>query len=300
MNDFDTPLDSGTDDVLPEDDTAPVQDDFDPETQDTEAEAENDATDEGEEPAEPEAPAEAEVLPTAKVKLPDGTTATADELVKGYLRQADYTRKTQEAAKREAALKADASTLESAAEKLAQYVEKLVPPKPGRELAMQNPAEYVRQMAQHEAGMTEIQGILASVEGPKTVQKAATERERQEKLAVENAKLIERIPEASTAEGRQKVMTNVAEAAQAIGLTMDELQGLDDHRVFAALHYAKIGMEAEKSRAKVQAKVAKAAPAAPVKPSAPQNSARVSEALKAFNRAPTPENHARLVVARGY
>jgi hypothetical protein len=42
---------------------------------------------------EPEAPAY--VAPEAKVKLPDGSEATVDDLIKGNLRDRDYRQKTQ-------------------------------------------------------------------------------------------------------------------------------------------------------------------------------------------------------------
>jgi hypothetical protein len=37
---------------------------------------------------------------SAKVKLADGTEITIDELQKGYMRQSDYTKKTQELAQK--------------------------------------------------------------------------------------------------------------------------------------------------------------------------------------------------------
>jgi hypothetical protein len=60
--------------------------------------AEGDVTDVVDETAEPEADSESEpqAEEVVKLTLPDGETINADEAVKGYLRQSDYTRKTQQ------------------------------------------------------------------------------------------------------------------------------------------------------------------------------------------------------------
>lgn len=50
---------------------------------------------------ESESPAESEQSLPTTLKLPDGTEITADEAIKGYLRESDYTRKTQQLSQKE-------------------------------------------------------------------------------------------------------------------------------------------------------------------------------------------------------
>lgn len=73
-------------------------------------------TPEGESPPESE-----QSLPTT-LKLPDGTEITADEAVKGYLRESDYTRKTQALSQKEK--QADAR-VENAVQQLATVYQEL-------------------------------------------------------------------------------------------------------------------------------------------------------------------------------
>jgi len=120
-----------------------------------------DASDESEaaEPAEPV---------KFRFKLSDGTEveATPDELSKSYLRQADYTRKTQEIANQRKALEQEAAALR---EQRAQEIQTLqvaqqvlrqhVPPPPDPAMAQTDPVGYVQAMAAHNAAMQQYQKI---------------------------------------------------------------------------------------------------------------------------------------------
>ena len=107
---------------------------------------------------------------------------------------------------------------------------------------------------------------------PKEIKDGWTAQQRQQIMAEENAKLAERFPEIHQPEGRNKFFAKAAEAAQAAGFSMQDLQGVMDHRLFALAALAAKGMEAEKAKATAKAKVANvppASPAAPVKPGNP-------------------------------
>ena len=276
MDETDTPLDSGTDSVTPENDTAPEWDYFDPdEEQDTEEAQEPAATDEGapEEPAEPEEPEAPKPDPVTRT-LPDGTQISADEAAKGYLRQADYTRKSQELAQQRQAAQADLQRIQGITEAITDHLTSLIPPAPDTALAMTNPQAYVAQKAQHDAAVAKVRELIEVGGKPKQIQDAWTAEQRQTVLAQENARLAERFPEVSTREGRDKFMGRAAEAAQANGFTMQDLQGVTDHRLFALAHWAAKGMEAEKASQVAKAKVANVPPAAPVKPGNPVQAPR--------------------------
>ena len=269
----DTPLDSGTDSVTPENDTAEDWDYFDPddEEQDTEEPQEPAATDEGAE-EEPAAPEEPEPPAPVQLTLPDGTQVTVDEAAKGYLRQADYTRKLQDVSQRRQAVEADLQRIEGITNAVVDHLTGMLPPAPDASLAMRDPQAYVRQKAQYDAAIEQLRTLIDLGGKPKEIKEGWTAQQRQEVVAQENAKLAERFPEITQPGGREKFFTRAADAAQAAGFTMQDLQGVTDHRLFALAALAAKGMEAEKARATAKAKVANvppAAPAAPVKPGNP-------------------------------
>lgn len=285
----DTPLDSGTDNVTPENDTAPEWDYFDPdEDQDNEEAPEADATDEGEAEAEdtppeaeeqPEDAAEPEVL-----ELPDGSKIAKDEAIKGYLRQADYTRKSQELAQKRQAIEADMRSIEGVMEAFIDHITGLVPQEPDISLAMRSPDEYVRRKAQYDAAIAQVQKLVELGKAPKEVKSRLEQGDKSEILARENALLVEAIPEARTPEGRKQFFAKAADAAKEIGFTMEELQGIDDHRMFVALSLVNEALQARKAKAVAKEKVAKAPPVVPRKPGNPAPANRNAEAMRKLAR----------------
>ena len=134
LDEINTPADAGTENVTPETETAEDWNYFDPE-EDTEEEPAPEATDEGTEEAE----VEAAETPAALVALPDGTQLPLDEVVKGYQRQADYTRKTQETAQVRKALEADLQVISGITETFIDHLSKMVPPAPDPAMALRDP-----------------------------------------------------------------------------------------------------------------------------------------------------------------
>lgn len=276
----------GTAPVDPEqDDTAESWDYFDPdEEQDTEATPEAEATDDGTEEAATEAEepkAEAEEAP-AKVSLADGSQITLDEAVKGYMRQADYTRKTQEIVQQRTAVNARASELDQTIQVFVDHLSKLMPKAPDPSLALKDAAAYVAQKAQYDAARAQVDELIALGQKPKEITSTASQEEMQAKLAEENQKLNAMFPSAGTREGRLKFMEGAAKAAQEVGFTIQDLQGINDHRLFALAHWAQRGMEAAKAAKAVKEKVV-AAPS-PVKPAGAGNASRNAEAMKRLAR----------------
>ena len=256
---------------------------FDPDTdQDTVDTPEPDATEDGpEETAEPE-PVEA--THDAVVTLPDGAKVPVSEVLKGYQRQADYTRKSQELASQRKAMEANLQRIEGIQEAFVNHLTSLIPAEPNPALALSNPNAYTAQKAQYEAAMAQVQKLVEMGQQPKQIRDAMTAEMKSQIIAQENAQLAEKFPEVSTQQGRQKFFTKAAEAAQEIGFSMDELGAVTDHRMFALAHYAKIGMEAMKSRAAAKAKAAVAPPVSPRKPGQPVQTARSNDAMKRLAR----------------
>lgn len=292
--------DSGTDNAQAHaDDTASDWDYFDPD-EDTEEAQEAEATDDGTEATdeaastEDEAPAAEETVasPDAIVELADGKKVKVADLIQGHLRQDDYSRKTQALANDRKALQAEVQRLEGITTAIVDHFEKLVPPAPDHAVALRDPARYTREMAVHQAAMAQLQNLIEIGQKPKAIKEAVTKQENAELAREENARLIERFPEAATKQGREKFFTSAVDAAQAVGFSMTDLQGVTDHRIFAALHYAALGLKASKAMQAAKAKAEKAPPVAPQKPAAAKGRAGAYEAATRFKRHPTLRNAA--------
>lgn len=280
----------GTDNVNPESENAESWDYFDPD-EDTEEVTEPQATDEGtEEPAATEEAAP-EVEP-AMLSLPDGTQVPADEAVKGYLRQADYSRKTQEAAEMRKALEADLQTVTGITESVVDFLSSMVPQAPDPALAMRDPQGYVRAKVQYDTSMAKVQQLIELGKAPRDVAGKLSEQDKQKLVASENALLAEKFPMIAQPEGRTKFFEGAVTAAQQLGFSMDDLSAVNDHRMFALAHWANVGMQAAKARETAKAKVANVPPVAPRKPGQPAQNASSEQVVRRFQKNPTLRNAA--------
>lgn len=282
MDELNTPADAGTEPVeTHEDDNAPEWDYFDPD-EDTEETPEAAATDDGtEEPAEPE---EAEPEAPAQISLPDGTQVTLDEAVKGYLRQADYTRKAQEVSQKRQSLEADLQLVSGITEAFIDHLTKMVPQSPDPAMALRDPNGYVRAKATYDAAMAQVQQLIEIGKKPKEIGDKLSATDKQSLVAQENALLAERFPTITQPEGRKRFFESAATAAQELGFSMDELSVVTDHRMFALAHWANEGLKAAKARETAKAKVANVPPSTPRKPGQPAQANRNTEAMRKLAR----------------
>ena len=277
MNEPNTPSPDGTDNVpTSASDTPETFDYYDPdEDQDTEeVEADTGTDDEEQAEEEPEAEedadeqAEGEESPPEKalVTLADGTKVTHDELVAGYSRQADYTRKAQAVAEERKTVAASADRIERITEAFVDHLVRMMPKEPDTALALSDPNKYTAQRAQYEAAVAQVQQLIAIGEEPKKVnedeRKAAFTRLKSE----EDAKLAQHMPEMATEAGRAKFFEGMTGVADELGFSVKELQGAIDHRFFRLAALAKDGLAARKAKAAATAKAEKAPPVTPRKP----------------------------------
>lgn len=263
------------------------------ETEDEEGAAEEQPEPEGEEGseegAEDQPPAEASM--DAVVRLADGTETTVAELTKGHMRQADYTRKSQELATQRQTVSEQASQLENTLNAFIDHLSAIVPAAPDAQLAYIDPQKFMAQKAQHEAAMAKVQELVQLGNTPKQVQQGMSENDRRELVMRENQSLAEMFPETGTKDGRQRFFGDVQQVANELGFSNEELSQQTDHRLFALAHWAKKGMEAEKAKTTAKAKVQKAKPAAPNKPGQPaRNANRNRDAMKKLSRSGSIED----------
>lgn len=213
----------------------------------------------------------------AKVTLSDGTEVSLGEIEKGYLRQADYTRKTQEIAQqreqhaqREASFAEQSKTLEAVSQALLARVQQLIPPPPHASLAHQNPAEFVRQKAIHEQAIEEFRGWVANVDGVKGAVQQFSAAQIEQRKAEANAELVKAMPKLKDPAAMAKFEADVSASAKQFGFDEATIAATTDPRVRQMAYYAAIGMRAEANRKAAAQRVGTpakvGAPPAPAKP----------------------------------
>ena len=246
---------------------------------------ETEATDEGEEAVEasadeadveaveePEGDEDADEAPTAaqtfRVKV-DGEEVEVplDELLKGYSRTADYTRKTQAIAEARKVAEAEAAQAREERQRYAQTLQVLEaqlkaaqPPEIDWDrLYQENPVEWVRQ---RELVRTR-QEQQAWVENQRRAlaEKQALEEQQvaEQTLEVERAKLLEQLPEwRDAAKARAEKAKIVSYATEKLGFTADEISDLYDARAVLALRkamlYDEVMSRQQNLRPKIQQK----------------------------------------------
>lgn len=206
-----------------------------------EPESDDGSDDEGD---EPEQIAEPEAI-TIEV---DGETVTVnrDELKASYMRQKDYTRKTQELAEQRKAFEAEYQQIAGERQQYSQLLgalEQQLQQTTGAEpdwdtLRATDPIEYSLQWTEWQRGQQKRQLIaaeqqrmqqLAMVEQQKSMAQTL-ERERQALLAV--------VPEWKDAEKAKVEKAMVIEQGKKLGFSEDELSQAIDHRAILALRKA--------------------------------------------------------------
>ena len=257
------------------------------ETAPGEGATESDQTPEGEsESADEEARKGAEGE-TFEVTLTDGTTAsvTADELIKGYSREADYTRKTQRLAEERRTL--EAQTAEAGTQwqqKFAdvdRYFTYLVENDPVLaeamktdmvKLAKEEPGEYTRIKAELEENGRRYQAWMQQKE-------QWTAARLNERLPQERELLIQKIPDAADPAKWKPEVEAIMGYLTAEGLKSEEVSGMAwDHRLLVIARKAMLYDRLSKARVETAKKLTTAAIPKIQKPGTRNVSAKSTEA----------------------
>lgn len=278
-----------------EPETETVDADEDQQSEGDEGETENGESEEieanaGEDDAEGEeegetAEAEPAPEPTDDVHVTvNGEKLALSDLKAGYMRQADYSRKTQEVATSRRDLEALSARVTSSVDAIAEFLVSQLPAAPDFALSQTNPDAYIRQKAIHDAATERLNAVLTKAGEVTDVANTLTAEQRKELIGSESAKLAEKFPTTATNEGRKQFFDQAASAAKELGYSDEEIQTATDHRMFALAHYARIGMRAEQAKAKAAKKVENAPPVAPQKRQQGQNAAKAARNKEAMKR----------------
>lgn len=232
---------------------------------------------EGEEPdAELEAgsdddeePEEAAPAPVYTVKV-DGEEIQVpiDELLNGYSRTQDYTRKTQKLAEeRKAALaeveqvRQERAQYSQLLERMKQQIEATSPSEPDWDrLRSEDPIEFGVQWAEHQRRQMKLQAVQAEQGRLAEIQQREQLANYQKAVDREKQLLVQVIPEWQNPEKAKAEKAEIMEFGKRVGFSEDELKNITDHRAVVALRKAYLYDKLMANKAQVKPVQKSAAP----------------------------------------
>lgn len=222
------------------------------------------------------------------------------ELQLGYLRQRDYTKKTEELAKhraeaQEQARQANQVALKQYGERLNQLqaaLVKTVAPELANvdwnKLATEDAFEYVRLSNR----ARQVNDVLQAIESEKRATSGSL-KEQEEKAKAETWAKSQEILQRDIPDWGEPVAKRLAKAAQDAGYTADEVGQWNDHRLIKLAHKAALYDDLNSKQASQEKIVAKKIALVPkvLKPGPkPTPSTPVSEAMKRLQKSGKPED----------
>lgn len=223
---------------------------------------------------------------------PEGNPVTAEEAHRGYLRQADYTRKTQEIAQQKQQVEALVAERSQERQVMAEHINmalNVVEPTLAKfrevdwdRLATESPHEYARAKAQYEQASERYLKLKQA--GEQTVQQAQQEQSQklQQHLKVQDQIAQRLIPELADPKKAPQVKQRLgAYLMKGAGFSQDEVAKVSDARLLNLAHKA-LQYDLMQARNKqVRDKKVRTAPKAGMKPGSPKTQAQRQERAKA-------------------
>ena len=172
---------------------------------------------------------------------------TFDELLKGYSRQSDYTKKTQELSQGRKEIEEAKSTYDSALAQMQQerqhYVTQLNQILQNSSNNLQeydkidwntlkedDPIEYVKLREDYRDGKEKMQALDQQRQMAMQQQNAEAQKVQKEAVQAERYKMVEALPEWGDPDKQKELATNVKNYALTQGFSEEELNSLIDHR----------------------------------------------------------------------
>ena len=216
------------------------------ETQDESLEEESEEEAEEEESEESDEEVEEELLYAVTVNGEE-QEVSLDELMKGYSRQSDYTKKTQELSQERKEIdeaKAQYDTQVSQMQQERQhYVNQLTQILQNSSNNLQeydkidwdtlkndDPIEYVKLREDYRDGKEKIQALDQQRQAAVQQQQAEMQQVHQEAIQVERSKMVEAMPEWGDPEKQKELASDIKSYALTQGFSEEELNSLVDHR----------------------------------------------------------------------
>jgi len=201
----------------------------------------------GEQSDEVEAEEEEDKPPSFTVKV-DGKNVevTLEELQKGYSREADYTRKTQQVSEERRAFQAEAELVRTERQQYSQLLGSLqaqlqqnaAPQIDLDRLYNEDPIEWVRQKELARDAEKVNAAIQSEQQRLSHIQAQEQYQSMQAHLAQQQDAMLKAIPEWSNPDKAKAEKTLLIEWGQKLGFSSDELKNIFDHRAVVALRKA--------------------------------------------------------------
>lgn len=244
----------------------PAEDEAELATEETDGEQspdEDEGQAEDEPEAEPEPKTPAYVPPEAKVKLPDGSEATVDELIKGNLRDRDYRQKTQAVAAEKQAIQAKASEIQALEKTLAedrdwtiQLVQSLLPQRPDPAMYTHDPIGFGEQDLAYRTRKEQLDYLLHQAQQTKERTAAEQQETEKETRAKEWQATLEAMPELKDSKRLQSFVSDIQTFVPQWGYGPQEIAQIGtDHRAVVVLKKAIAWEKLQANKPKVAAKV---------------------------------------------
>jgi hypothetical protein len=204
-----------------------------------------------------------------------------DELLKGYSRTSDYTRKTQKIAEERKALESELAAVRREREDYSNTLAALksqlqsVSEPNWETLAEQDPIEFVKQKELHRDRKEKLQALDAEQRRVADLQTQEQQRAFQNYLQEEQVKLTQAIPDWKDADKARADKEKIANFALSLGYSEADIAQIYDHRAVVALRKAALYDEMM-SKAKVQTEKVKDGPKT-VTPGSPLPASRAKE-----------------------
>lgn len=289
MLDTEEAVDTGAEAQTTEEETQEVESE-DLESVEPQDEAEEDSEDvEGEE----EETEEEEPVETKFVVKVDGKELEVDkeELIRGYQREADYTRKTQKLAEERRLVESEFQQVRAEREQYAQVlgqlkqkVQEFEPAEPDwNALEAQDPVEYARQWTHFQRRQQQLQAIQQEEARVNALRQVEQQKHLQELLIAERDKLIVKIPDWKNPEKAKAERDSVLEYGKQLGFSDAELDQVTDSRAVIALYKAWKYDQLMSKKPELQSKIKKA-PKLLSPGSAGSVSSKASDKARAQNR----------------
>lgn len=206
--------------------------------------------------------------PRYKVKASgEEVEVTLEDLIKGYQREADYTKKTQTLAEQRKQVEAERAVIEQARKERDLYQQRLgvienalrqAPQENLEALKETDPIGYAVKVAEQTQREKQLMAIRAEQQRIAQQQQAEQSQHLSQFLAVEAQKLSEAIPEYADAEKGVQVKKDIREYAKRIGWSDEELASVYDSRAVLTLYKAMQYEKLMSNKAGVTKKVAEA------------------------------------------
>lgn len=200
----------------------------------------------------------------AKVRLADGTVTTIADLKQGSLRQADYTRKTQETSELRKQAESQSTAFKQREQQLAQQAEyvtgliqAIIPKEPDAALLDTDPLAYMKAKSDFEQWGKHLTYLQQQQQQSSQTKQAEAQKAAKDKAAAEWNALTEKVPDLKDQTKANAFGQKLLAHAKAYGFSEEETRSIlpQDHRFALMARDAIKWRELQASKPKVQQKV---------------------------------------------